>query len=286
VGGSADTDLTGERYLTAGSGIALTDAGAGGNITAALNVNGLSAKTTISDDYFPMYAPDTVTYKVRAEDLYGGASALSAAPANNDRLPLYDTSAAAGSKARSITIEELFRGANNLTEDTAPDGAADFLISYDASAAQAKKILVNKVRPFQTFVFQINSELTQSGTIIGTTFSARQHMFFPYDFVITGVHQSFSFNSSSFTLQSDVRIGCTEAANATGGVQGGTSCMSSTCATTSGGISGAGSVNSALAAVSSGQVVGIFCASSSSIATTTSTVLGWKVYVTGYRTGT
>jgi len=286
VGGTADTDLTGERYLTAGSGIALTDAGAGGNITAALNINGLSAKTTTAGDYFPMYSADTVTYKIRTEDLYGGASALSAAPATDDRLPLYDTSAAAGSKARSVTIEELFRGVNNLTVDTAPDGAADYLVAYDASAAQAKKILVNTVRPLQTFVVALNSELSTSGVAFASIPAAKQHIRFPYGFVITDVQQSFSFNSSSFTLTSDVRIGCAEAGSAAGGVTGGTSCLSITCQTSGGAISGAGVVNSSLATVTAGQVVGIFAGSSTSIATSGATVLGWKVYITGYRTGT
>ena len=286
VGGTADTDLSAERYLTAGTGIALTDAGAGGNISVALTATGVSAVTTHTGSLDIFASNGGTVSRITSENLFGGGVTLGQAPASNDLFPLYDVSAASGSRAGSVTTEQLLRGLRNLTTDTAPDGATDFLLSYDASANEAKKIQVNTVRPLTTFVFQVNSELTQSNTAIGTTLAAKQSMYFPYDFVITGVHQSFALNSSSFNLVTDVRIGCSEATSATTGVVGGTSCLAATCQTSSGNITGAGSINPSSAAVTAGSIVGIFCSSSTAIATTTATVLGWKVYVTGYRTGT
>jgi hypothetical protein len=285
VGGAADTDLTAERYLTAGSGITFTDGGAGGNITAAINFSGLTGKTTVSDDYFAMYSSDTVTYKVRTEDIFGGGTALSAAPATNDRLPLYDTSASAGAKAKSLTIEELLRGVANLTQDSTPDGGADYVLSYDASASAAKAVLMQKLRPEETYVFQIQAESTQSGVAIATTLAAKQQMLFPFGFVITGVSSSCNLNSSSFTLSSDVRIGCTEATTVNSGVQGGTSCLT-VLSTMSGNnhIGTNATINTSANTVTAGQMVGIFCSSSTALATNAITVIGWKVYVTGYRT--
>jgi len=283
VGGSADTDLTGERYLTAGSGIALTDAGAGGNITAALNINGLSAKVSTADDYLPMYSADTVTYKIRTEDLYGGASALSAAPANNDRLPLYDTSASAGAKARSLTVEELFRGVNSLTTDAAPHGGDDYVLTYDASDNQAKKASLKDVRSEQTFIFQIMSELVNAGVSITTTQLAKQHMRMPYDFVVTGVTSSMSFNTTSFTFSVDVRKDCLEATAIGNGVSSGSSIMTAGSIISGGGINGTGTVNSALATINAGSIMGIFVSSSTAVSTTTTTCAGLKVYVRGYR---
>lgn len=70
-----------------------------------------------------------------------GLSALTA-PATADELPIYDASAAANKK---ITLENMLKVINSLTEDTAPDMAADFLLTYDASAGAVKKALANKV---------------------------------------------------------------------------------------------------------------------------------------------
>lgn len=64
------------------------------------------------------------------------------APATNDELVTYDTSATAN---RRITNEDFLKVINGLTEDTAPDLAADFLLTYDASASAVKKALANKV---------------------------------------------------------------------------------------------------------------------------------------------
>ncbi len=288
VGGTADTDLSSERYLTAGTGIGLTDAGAGGNITAALSFTGMSQRTSFDGaGYIPFYEPSlSGHYRLHFDDLFGGATALTAGPATNDRVPIQDVSAATGSKARSVTVEEFFRGVNSLTEDTVPDPSADYVMSYDASANAAKKVLMSGVRAYETFVFQIQGETVQSGVAIATTAQCKASIYFPYGFRITSVRSANSMNTSAFTLTTDVRIGCSEASSASVGMTGGTSCLTTSCTVSGGAItSSTPTVNTGANTVTAGQFVGIFCQSSTAIATNATTVLGWKVYVTGYRYG-
>ena len=50
---------------------------------------------------------------------------------------IYDTS---GTATEKITLANLLKVVDALTEDTSPDEAADFLLSYDTSAGAAKKV--------------------------------------------------------------------------------------------------------------------------------------------------
>jgi hypothetical protein len=285
VAGSADTDLTAERYLTSGNGVAFTDAGAGGNITANLSTSGLTGLTSHVGSFELFGSNSGAIVKITTENLFGGGSTLGAAPATNDRIPIQDVSASTGTKAHYVTVEELHRSVSNLTEDTTPDGAADFVLTYDASATSAKKVLLQNVRALETYVFQIQAESAQSGVAISATLAAKQQMLFPFGFKITSVTSSCNLNTSSFTLSSDVRIGCTEATTTNSGVQGGTSCLSVVSTMSGGNIVGTNAtVNTAANTVTAGQLVGIFCSSTTALATNATTVIGWKVYVTGYRT--
>jgi hypothetical protein len=54
-----------------------------------------------------------------------------------DFLGGYDLS---GTAERKFSIQNLLKAINLLTEDTSPDEAADFLLSYDASASDVKKV--------------------------------------------------------------------------------------------------------------------------------------------------
>ncbi len=63
------------------------------------------------------------------------ALAAETAPATHDVLALYDTSAA----TTKITLADALKVVNALTEDTTPDAAADFVLTYDTSAAAVKK---------------------------------------------------------------------------------------------------------------------------------------------------
>ncbi len=70
-----------------------------------------------------------------------GLTALTA-PATGDAVPIEDVSATA---RRKITLANLLKVVNALTEDTTPDTAADFLLSYDASASAVKKVQMDKL---------------------------------------------------------------------------------------------------------------------------------------------
>lgn len=63
------------------------------------------------------------------------------APAIDDQLALYDTSAGTADK---IALDAMLKVVNGLTEDTAPDPTNDFQLTYDASAAAAKKVALRR----------------------------------------------------------------------------------------------------------------------------------------------
>lgn len=62
-------------------------------------------------------------------------------PAVTDILPMVDDPSGSA-LTQKITISNFFKVINGLTEDTAPDPVADFLVTYDTSGAAAKKIKV------------------------------------------------------------------------------------------------------------------------------------------------
>lgn len=70
-----------------------------------------------------------------AIDIIGGTSFTDLA--TGDTLPAYDVSATANKR---ILVSDFLKIVNALTEDTSPDSANDFLLSYDASASAAKKV--------------------------------------------------------------------------------------------------------------------------------------------------
>lgn len=61
--------------------------------------------------------------------------------AADDKIALFDTS---GSATDSMTIENVLKVVNVLTEDTTPDLAADYVLTYDASASGPKKVLAGR----------------------------------------------------------------------------------------------------------------------------------------------
>lgn len=66
------------------------------------------------------------------------------APAIDDELALYDLSAGTADK---ITLASLWKVINAFTADATPDPAADYVATYDASAAAAKKVLLSLIAP-------------------------------------------------------------------------------------------------------------------------------------------
>lgn len=281
VGGTADADLINERYLTAGSGITLTDAGAGGNITAALDVVGLTANTTHLGSHALLLHDGTGNRKLTTESLFGGGTALGVAPAIDDRIPLSDTSAAVGSKSVYVTTEQLLRGVQSLSADTAPDGNADSVLTFDASTTTARSVLMRDVRPLEFITLAISPEL--SFLVLTTALQGRASLHLPYAFVVREIHSTLGFNSSGVTLRIDVRRDCAAAATQGGGVTGGTALIATQGFTHATGVlrQTANTDNQTLV-IAAGSLIGVFC-SGSAATTATTAAAAWKVTLVGYR---
>ncbi len=73
-------------------------------------------------------------------DIIGGTQLTSIA--TDDTLPIYDLSATAN---RRILISDVLKVVNSLTADASPDTAADYVMTYDASASAAKKVLLQNL---------------------------------------------------------------------------------------------------------------------------------------------
>ena len=65
-----------------------------------------------------------------------------ATPDVADLLLTYDTS---GTAAKTSTITNFYKTINSLTADATPDGAADYIATYDASASGGKKVLIQNL---------------------------------------------------------------------------------------------------------------------------------------------
>lgn len=70
--------------------------------------------------------------------------AANTTPAVGDLLALVDDPAGSPS-TQKITLQDMLKVLNALTADGTPDTAADYLLSYDASASTVKKVLMNLV---------------------------------------------------------------------------------------------------------------------------------------------
>lgn len=120
-----------------------------GNTSALLgsfDLSALTAETALAlADTFPFYdASAPGNRKVTLPNLFKAIGVLSAltAPAIDDVLAIYDLS---GTAAAGITLANMLKVINGLTEDTTPDGAADFVLSYDTSAGAVKKVKPNNL---------------------------------------------------------------------------------------------------------------------------------------------
>lgn len=77
----------------------------------------------------PITSTGTVTVSITAQT-------AETAPATGDEIALYDVSVPAH---RKMLLSDLLKVINGLTEDTTPDAAADFVLTYDTSASAVKK---------------------------------------------------------------------------------------------------------------------------------------------------
>lgn len=148
------TELT-DSVSRSNKGALLADLNAG---AFSLIFTERTAPSSPAADKLAVYAKDngSGTTKLYAKDsggtetdLFAGGAALDitgltaeTAPATDDVVPLYDTSAAAN---RKMTFANFLKVLNSLTEDTAPDISADFVLTYDTSASAVKKVKPNKI---------------------------------------------------------------------------------------------------------------------------------------------
>jgi hypothetical protein len=84
-------------------------------------------------------------------------------PQPDDELLLSDKSESSGA-LNKIALANLLKVLNALTEDTNPDLNADYLLSYDASAAAVKKVLMGRSN-----MYVGTAQVTTSGTSIEVT---------------------------------------------------------------------------------------------------------------------
>lgn len=75
-----------------------------------------------------------------ALDIISGTSETSIA--TGDTLPIYDLSATAN---RRMLVSDFLKVINALTADASPNAAADYVMTYDASASGVKKVLLQNI---------------------------------------------------------------------------------------------------------------------------------------------
>lgn len=109
-------------------------------------INGLTAETSpASGDFLPMYdISGSATDKITLANMMKVINDLTAETsiATDDVLPIYDTS---GSSTDKMTVENFLKVVNVLTTDASPDTSADYVMTYDTSAALPKKALLSSV---------------------------------------------------------------------------------------------------------------------------------------------
>ncbi len=112
------------------------------------------------------------------------------APAVDDEVLLYDLGAASADK---ITLANLLKIINALTADATPNQATDYLVTYDADAAAAKKVLIENLFSSGSWTPELWDN-SQSGSE-GQTYSLQsgyytkigQHVFIHGQIIVTGL---------------------------------------------------------------------------------------------------
>lgn len=161
-GGTPQTIEQANTLTVAGGDAITTTASATDTLTVALDIPSLTADATpdSATDYVVTYDASAMAHKkVLLSDLpTGGGGMTSFSVAADSGTPEVvgdsDTLTIAGGVGLSSTVAAtdtvtVNLDVNSLTEDLTPDGAADFIPSYDVSASGHKKILINNL-PFGT----------------------------------------------------------------------------------------------------------------------------------------
>lgn len=157
---ATDGDLDNERVLTAGSGISLTDGGAGSTATLAVDINSLSADASpdgAADYVMTRDATDGSLKKVLLDDLPSGGGG-GGAPTDAQYVTLATDSSLSDERVltagEGVTYSDGGAGGNatlnlnapGLTAYTSPS-SIDYLIIYDDTAKAHKRItLANFLR--------------------------------------------------------------------------------------------------------------------------------------------
>lgn len=68
------------------------------------------------------------------------------------------------SGVKKATPHSIFKGVNGLTEDTDPDDSADYVMTYDASASSAKKVKVQNLRT--RVIYKSSDETISSNAVL------------------------------------------------------------------------------------------------------------------------
>jgi hypothetical protein len=90
------------------------------------------------DAFWNTLEADISDWDLLLQDVFDGVTAETA-PAVGDLILLSDVSLTPDD-GRKMTLENMLKVVNGLTEDTDPDATADFLLTYDATASGVKKV--------------------------------------------------------------------------------------------------------------------------------------------------
>ena len=160
--------------------------------------------------YFADASQSNASNKVTIQDMFNNVmTGLTAdtAPDVADSLLTYDAS---GVAAKTTTITNFYKTINALTADATPDATADYVVTYDASASGAKKVLLNLATPAASSAQQV----TGASAVVFTTPSVQNFhpsaaKFWASADVTTGVPTSGGDSSYNLTSFADTGVGRT-----------------------------------------------------------------------------
>jgi hypothetical protein len=179
-------------------------------------------------------------------------------------------------------MTQILGATGSLTQDTDPNPIADYVPSWDDSAAEMRRVLHRDIKPLEFITLALSPEL--GGIATTTTAAAKASLHMPYAFTVTDVRPTMGYNATTVTYTFNVRKDCTEATSSTGGPGGGTSVCSVNPTISGGAITGsAATINSAQAAIPANSLVAVFLSSSVANSTLTNHA-GMKCTIVGYRT--
>lgn len=135
-------------------------------------------------------ATSSITLNSYTTDTTGGAT--------GDFIPFVDVSESNANN--KVAVSDLLTNAiNNATADAAPDPNADYVPTYDASAASYKKVLLKNLKVPEQITIAVGDETTAI-----TTGTAKVTFRMPYAFTMTDVRASLNTVSSSGTPTVDI----------------------------------------------------------------------------------